>query len=223
MGIMGENKGIIKSIVKGYNDSRLAIIKKFTDSGGDSLEENDFLDDGYITAKINRLKKQYKKLEDELEIAVKYENQSDVWTKEKIVNLVNEQRSIRMNMAFLASNSFEGAKSSLKLIEDIDTDFKLCLDALILYDSGQEDLSLLKLYEFLKSEKEPIDHYLINKVFGRLLRIKGQYCQAIPILQKAVEKRPEDLELHKLLEDCYGNCGMALEEDIESKIIEILL
>lgn len=218
---MGENKGIIQSIVKGYKDSKLAVINKFTDSGGGTFEENGFLDDGYITAKINRLKRIYEKLEGELELVLKYENQSDEWTKEKIVRLINEQKSIRINIAFLASNSFEGAKSSMKLIEDIDTDFRLCIEALILYDTGYEDLSLIKFHEYLKSKNEPINHYLINKTFGTLLCNKGQYRQAITIFQKAVEKRPEDLELHTLLKDCYERCGMLFEKEIEDSILTL--
>lgn len=216
---MGDKKGIIASVIKGYNDSKLAIVKKFTDSGGDSLEENDFLDDGYISTKISRLKKRYQKNEDTLKLALEYENQSDKGTKEKLTRLFNEQRSIRMNMAFLASNSIDGAKDSLNFIEDIDSKFKQCLEALVLYDSGHEDASLLKFYGYLKHEKEPIDHFLINKTFGKLLCGKGQYRQAIPILQKAVEKRPEDVELHMMLMECYDNCGMVFEKSLEESIV----
>lgn len=218
---MDENKGIIKSIIKGYNDSKLAIVKKFTDSGGDSLEENDFLDDGYISTKISCLKKRYQKNEGELQLALEYEKKSDEWTKEKIARLINEQRSIRMNIAFMASNSFDGAKKSLNLIDDIDSDFKQCLEALILYHSGQEDASLIKFHDFLKNEKEPIDHFLINKIFGKLLCAKRQYRQAIPILQKAVEKRPEDVELHTMLIECYDRCGMSFEKLLEGSIVEL--
>lgn len=216
-----ENGGILKKIIRGYNDSRMAIFKKLVENTTNIQDENSFLDDGTIKARIELLKSQYKKLVNELELASKHGDGSGEDRVRK-VDLFNKLREVEFDMAFFASNNFEMIDSCLDMTKNANTNFKMCLLALKLYMEGNEKDAFLKFYEYFKDKDGLLEHYLVNKTYGTLLYKANQYNQAKMLLQHAVTKRPEDKELHVLLKDIYKRIGQEVEEQIETNIIELL-
>lgn len=216
-----ENGGILKKIIRGYNDSRMAVLKKLVDNTASIEDENSFLDDGTIKAKIGRLENQRKKLINELKLASKYGGGSGEDMANK-ADLLNRLKEAEFDMAFLASNSFEMIDSCLDMLKETSTDFTLCLLALKMYEEGNEKDAFFKFYEYFEDKNGLLEHYLINKTYGTLLYKKNQYAQAKMLLQHAVTKRPEDRELHVLLKDIYNKAGQEVEEQIEANIIGLL-
>ena len=88
--------------------------------------------------------------------------------------------------------------------------------------SGQEKKAIETFYGYFKNRKGILNHYLINKVYGLLLYKYEQYNLAIPLLRTATEKRPEDIESHRILKEIYSSLNMRQEEQIEKNILAVL-
>jgi hypothetical protein len=212
---------LLKDIIKGYKESKIAIIQRFSGSEGGIYDETNFLDDGYIRVSIDRLKKEHSEIDNEIEILMKYTKQ-DSSTLEKQQKLIMRKQEIRLEMAFLASNNLSNIDSCMNLIEELSTDFKLCLIALRYYDNRDNKKAFEAFYEYFKDRTVLLEHYLINKVYGVLLYNLKQFDLSIALLRKAAEKRPEDIEVHRILRDIYSITNRNCEENIELSIIRLL-
>lgn len=212
---------MIKEVIKSYNNARLAVIQKMSDSEEGILQETQFLDDGTIEAKIERLKKNYALVNQEVELLSQYDKKSYHNTN-KIEELLTKRNEISIYIAFLGSNSLNSLDTCADLIKDFDTDFKDCILALQYYKVGQEKKAFEIFYGYFKNRKGILNHYLINKVYGLLLYKYEQYNLAIPLLRTATEKRPEDIESHRILKEIYSSLNMRQEEQIEKNILAVL-
>ena len=212
---------MIKGVIKSYNNAKLAIIQKLSDSEEGIVQETDFLDDGIIEIKIERLKKNYSMVNQELEMLSKYDKK-DSYNADKIEGLRTKKNEISFEIAFLGSNSFNSLDTCANLIKEMDTDFKDCILALQYYKVGQEKKAFEIFYGYFKNRKGILNHYLINKVYGLLLYKYEQYNLAIPLLRTATEKRPEDIESHRILKEIYSSLNMRQEEQIEKNILAVL-
>lgn len=212
---------MIKGVIKSYNNAKLAIIQKLSDSEEGIVQETDFLDDGIIEIKIERLKKNYSMVNQELEMLSKYDKK-DSYNADKIEGLRTKKNEISFEIAFLGSNSFNSLDTCANLIKEMDTDFKDCILALQYYKVGQEKKAIETFYGYFKNRKGILNHYLINKVYGLLLYKYEQYNLAIPLLRTATEKRPEDIESHRILKEIYSSLNMRQEEQIEKNILAVL-
>lgn len=212
---------MLKKIIKSYNNGKIALIEKMTGLENGIYDEVFFLDDGYIKSKIERLKKEYNSISKEIEMIAKYDER-DNYGRDKLNHLVNKKVNIKFEMAFLASNNFLNIDSCLNLLEEIDTDFKLCLHGLKHYKEGDEKRAFETFYKYFKDKNVLLEHFLINKVYGMLLFNLKQYDISLMVLRKSVEKRPEDKEIHCILKEIYSLKEMELEKTIEENIIELL-
>ena len=212
---------MIKGVIKSYNNARLAVIQKLSDSEEGIVQETHFLDDGIIETKIERLKKNYAMVNQELEMLSKYDKK-DSYNADKIEELRAKRNEISFDIAFLGSNSLNSLDTCADLIKDFDTDFKDCIVALQYYKVGQEKKAFEKFYGYFQNKQGILNHYLINKVYGLLLYKYEQYNLAVPLLRAAAEKRPEDIELHRVLKEIYLILSMRLEERIEQNILAVL-
>ena len=84
---------MIKGVIKSYNNAKLAIIQKLSDSEEGIVQETDFLDDGIIEIKIERLKKNYSMVNQELEMLSKYDKK-DSYNADKIEGLRTKKNEI---------------------------------------------------------------------------------------------------------------------------------
>lgn len=69
---------------------RLAAIRKFSDHGYDILEEPGFIDNGYIRMKIEGLKAEYAKLDQQIEQLIQFD-QKDDYNQQKIAALLAQK------------------------------------------------------------------------------------------------------------------------------------
>lgn len=212
---------MIKGIIKNYNDAKFSFIQKMSQSEESIFYETQFLDDATIGCRINRLKDEYERLGSDIEMLTRYDT-NDSYNKEKLKYFVKRRDDICFNIAFLASNSLNSLDSCVQILGDLDTNFKLCIKALMYYKSGDEQKTFEYFYAYFKDKNVLLEHYLINKVYGSLLYKCEQYDVAMLLLRKAVEKRPEDIEIHRILKDIYLLKNMKEEEKIEQNILEIL-
>ena len=105
---------------------------------------------------------------------------------------------------------------------DENNDFKICLKALKEYDLGNKIKALTLFDEYFNKNKYMLEHYLISSIYGKLLYESRQYGKAVILLRKAIEKRPEEVELHLILRDIYIKLGDEKSQDIEESIIRLL-
>ncbi|WP_237737294.1 hypothetical protein [Clostridium carboxidivorans] len=211
----------MKKIIKAYNDTKIAIIQKLSQSDEGTLQETEFLDDGTIYCRIERLKEKFSSVNQEIEMLINYDKKDNYYT-EKLRQLNTKKNEISLNLAFLASNNLNNLDTCEKITTGLNTDFKLCITALKYYKVGDEKSAFESFYEYFKNKSGVIDHYLINKIYGLLLYKYKQYKIALPLLRKSAEKRPEDVEIHRILKEIYLILSMKHEEKIEKNILEVL-
>lgn len=216
-----DNAGLLNQIIKNYNNAKMEVIKRLASEEYNPFDEIIFIDNGIINSKIDNLKKNFKELIEEVQ-NIKNNNDINDENYNRLNNILIKQQDIKVEIAFLASNNFSNIDSSLNLIENINTDFKKCLLALNEYIKGNENESFKLFYDFFKDKNELLNHFLINKTYGTILYHYKQYKQAVMVLQKAVEKKPEDKEIHLILKQIYIETGQAFEEKIEENIISLL-
>lgn len=212
---MVQSAGVIQKTVQAYQDTKLAFLKKVMD-GSDIVDENGFLDNGTIKARINRLKEEHAEIQKEISILVKV---NDDRNKDTVKQYMERIQELTFQMAFYASNSLENIEYCLTLTRNINSDFSLCLQALLEYKQGNNNQSFQLFLQYFQDKDRLLEHFLINKVFGTLLFEEKQFKQARVVLLKAVEKRPEDLEIHFLLASIYDSLGLEFEKQMEEKII----
>lgn len=212
---------LIKSAIKDYNNAKFAFIQRFSQSEDGIIQETNFLDDKTIQSKIERLKKEFSQIGQEIELLIKYDKQDSNNTK-KLKEFLKRKNEISLNIAFLGSNSLNNLDNCEEIIKDLNTDFKLCIRGLRFYKNGEYLNSFECFYEYFNEKSGVMEHYLINKVYGLLLYKNKQYKMAVPLLRKAVERRPEDIESHRILKEVYSILNMKQEEKIEQNILEVL-
>lgn len=212
---------MIKEIIKSYNDSKYSFINKMAQIDMDIAVEVDQLDDSLIQSRVSGLKIEFNRTIQDIEILMKYDKK-DEENRMKIRNLVDKKNDICLRMAFLASNSMNSLEACDELLENFETDFKLCIKALRFAREKEDDKALSHFALFFKDKKFLLDHYLINKTYGLLQYQNGDIETALIFLRKAVEMRPENLEIHQILKDIYQKLHKGMESEIEQNIIDVL-
>lgn len=212
---------MLKKIIQLYNQGKMEVLEKLSDSQGGNSDEVFFEDDGKVAAMISRCKKECANVESEIECLIKYNNR-DEKSKQQIAQLMGKRRAILARMAYYASNKLNNVENCIQLLEDVPTDFKDYLSALKSYAGGKEAEAYEQFRRIAARNDEFADHYLTNKIFGKLLWEKGRSEQAIECLYKVVQKRPEDLEVHNWLLQLYRQTGDQLGAEVERKIIMLL-
>lgn len=209
---------LLKKTVQAYQDTKLAILRKVIDSS-DILDEEGFLDDGFIRAQIRSLKKEYSVIQNEIKILLDVNDDRNI---QKLSQYRKRQEDLIFQMAFYASNSFNNLDYCLDILKGMETDFIVCIEALKAYKNAKHTESFQLFYRYFEGKTFLLEHYLINKTYGTLLLKENQLPQAKILLQKAVEKRPDDVELHLLLRDLYLQLNLQFESQIESSILKQL-
>lgn len=212
---------MLKEIIKGYNDSKLALIEKLSDSEEGIYDELDHFDDGYIKVKIKRLQKEYEEKQNEINSIEKY-NMNDNNDNNSKRELIKRLEEIRFEMAFLASNNIKNIDSCFNLLNGMNTDFLLCIRGLKYYSECNEKEAFNSFYSYFKGKKVILNHFLINKVYGTMMYNYKQYDMAAIMLRKAAEKRPEDVEVHKILKNIYLETNKYNMIQIEDAVIDLL-
>lgn len=214
---------MIKELVREYKNIKISAINKLSGVEESLYDENLFLDDGFLYSKIEKLKADYDNIIKEIEDIVKYDVKNDEYKNNKLIEKMHKKDSILFELAFLSSNDFSQLEISKKTLDNIDTDFSLCVQGLIYYKEGNMIDSFKYLQKYFEiNNNYHINHYLANKVYAELLNKCNEYELSLRYLRQAIKLRPENLELHKNIYDIYVKLGKIKESKIERDIINIL-
>ena len=211
---------MLEKLIKTYNQGRMNFIEKLSDD--DFIQQEiKFFDEGRIEVGINVLKKDYEKLNKEI-IFLNNPYTEDSNREEKLQYLFNRQHEIIITMVFLASQNFNNIDSCIRFFADMNDDFMFCLEGLKLYSEGNTRGAYEKLNGYLKKHKGFMKHYLLNKIYGKMLYDYGDRLNAYTYIYLASQERPEDAELHRLLGYMYRESGNFAGEFIENSVLKVL-
>lgn len=202
---------MIKELVKGYNSLKIKLATKLGEGHEGIRDELEFLDDSIIASKINHIKKICAIIDQDMAHA----------TDEDIKYLLKEKQEYIFEIAFLASNSAKNIDFCLNII-DKNNDFVNCLKAIKLVEEGKNKEAKVLFDNYFKTNKYLLEHYLISKMYGKLLLEAGDLYNAALFLRKAIEKRPDEIEIHKMLEYIYLQIGEEILLANEREIISML-
>lgn len=198
---------MLDKLIKGINDTKLAMIERLSGTENVLDEEADFIDDALLKNRIERLKKK----SSEIELIIREDE-----SKTEVM------RQIGFEIIFLASNNIKNIESCLALAANMNTDFIMCLRGLEYYETKNYDKAYEAFTAYFKEHPKLLQHYLINKTYGLLLYSAKQYEKSICFLRKASTYKPEDIEIHKVLQICYTQLGQEAGRKVEKNIIRIL-
>lgn len=202
---------MINEIVTGYNSFKIKLSNKLGNGTEGLWDELEFLDDNIIKSRIDYIKRISKLIDEEIKEA----------KGEKLAYLLNKKQESIFEIVILASNNIKNIDFCLQMIDE-NNDFKICLKALKEYDLGNKIKALTLFDEYFNKNKYMLEHYLISSIYGKLLYESRQYGKAVILLRKAIEKRPEEVELHLILRDIYIKLGDEKSQAIEESIIRLL-
>jgi tetratricopeptide (TPR) repeat protein len=203
--------------VKAYQSIKATIIKEVGDINT-YLREIPFVDHSLIKYGIESLQRKHKEIVARIDAFSDEENPDHAI----ISDLISAERQICIELAMLISHRIEDIDYSLSLVANIDTDYKLCLRALKAYSEKDYDRSLALFYEYISTANRMPETYVANTIIARILFGQREYSKAIAFLRYAVSKKPDDLELHRMLQTCYTNLNQIQESEVERQIVEIL-
>lgn len=199
---------MLKELITKYNNFKIKTIENIGESREGINDELEFLNDSLIASKIEYIKKICKKVNEDMEKAQ---------GKDEREFLIKKKNEYMTEIAILASNNLKNIDFSLRIIDKQNSIYK-CLSALKNYKE-ENIVQAKELFEgYFLENKYILEHYLISKVYGIILYDNKDYVNAGIFLRKAIEKRPEDIEIHKILKDIYSKNNdeimMKKEEDI---------
>ncbi|MEE0248409.1 hypothetical protein [Peptacetobacter hiranonis] len=182
-----------------------------------------FIDDTYVEISYKNFIKRYNSIQKELENIVE-NNEMDSISKERIGKLLKEQDELIVKKIFIISNNEKYLEFAIKILGTIkeNINYKIGLEAVKKYKEGyfnEAEILFQKYYSYLN--KLP-NHYLINKTYSKLLIKSNDNNIAMELIRKAIEVKPDDLELHKMINEIYKVMNMLKEAEIEEKIIKVL-
>ena len=219
---MSETKGLLKNAIRGYQETRMALIRKWMDHAVTHVDETDFRDEGMDRARTKRLQAEYASNLRELELLRLYEDTTQAHTKEKYRSITERQAAICLELAVVGSERLERLEECLQLLDGLETEWTDALQGLLAYREGSSEESFRLLYPFLRSRKDLLRHYRINLVYGKLLMERGLPAQAVAPLRQAAQLRPEEVEAHLLLSTALQESGERYAASIEDEIIRLL-
>lgn len=212
---------MIKKAINTYHKAKLGMIKEFAKNSNEVIDEAKFYDDGYLTIKINNLKKELEIIMSDLATAIEFEKKNKI-TSKKIEDLNIKKDSLMFEMCFYASNSFNSLDMCRAMFENINDEFIDCIEALIAYRENKIEDAFKLFHKYFSNTQSIPSHYLINKIYGSILMNYNQNNMAIKLLREAASRKPEDVEVHKMLYKLYKENNLSKELEVEKMIIDLL-
>jgi len=212
---------MLEKIATLYRKAEMGLISGLAGTTATVIDETCFYDVGYMQTQIERIKKELKRITDELGGQLDLKDDSDYARKHQS-ELLEQRERLLFHMVFLASNSFSNLENCVKLASGHRWEFMTCVQGLQEYKAGHKDKAFQLLEAYYRQHGSVKEHFLINKVFGLLLVEKGQHKKAIPFLTYALQFVPDDMECLENLKLCYQREGNANRATIVSEILALL-
>lgn len=212
---------VLEKIATLYRKAEMGFISGLAGTTSCVIDEVSFYDVGYMQTQIERIKKELKRITDDLGVQVEVKDNSD-YAKRHIAELMEQREQLLFHMVFLASNSFNNLDSCVNLSDGHDWEFLDCIRGLQAYRAGQKDIAFHQIEAYYRQHGKMEKHFLINKVFGLLLAEKGQYQKAISFLTYALQFVPDDTECLQKLKLCYQKVGNTGRASVVNEILAVL-
>lgn len=211
-------KKLIKTYHKIYNISKLQVIERIMGEENFFREEVTCFDDGRVEAGIKRLQADYAKISEDIKFLMETSKRDESYN-DRLQYLRKRQYDMIHLLTFETSQNEKNIDACLNVWGDIDDDFRLCLEGLKLYFSGNQSSSYMKLNEYLKKHDGFGSHYLLNKIYGLMLYEKKLYDDAEKFLYRVTQIKPEDIDTHKMMMDLYHHNNNITGETVERNIL----
>ena len=212
---------MLEKVIDTYYKGKLSLIKEMSTNNFQIIDEVQVYDNGYLTTKVNYLKAQLEEVMNELNIAITYEKK-DKYTSERIEALNRQKEELIFSMCFYASNGLNSLDMCRNMLNGTTEEFKTCIDALISYKNNEIETAFKLFHKYFSETNKIPKHYLINKIYGLISKKYGQDEMAITLLQEAAAKKPQDIEVHKMLYELYERNGLKQELEVEKIAINLL-
>lgn len=212
---------VLEKIATLYRKAEMGIISGLSGTTSCVIDEVSFYDVGYMQTQIERIKKELKRITDDLSVQVELKDSSD-YAKKHMAELMEQRERLLFQMVFLASNSFSNLDNCLNLSAGHQWGFLDCVRGLQAYRAGQKDKAFQQIEAYYRQHGKVEKHFLINKVFGLLLAEKGQYQKAISFLTYALQFVPDDTECLQKLKLCYQKVGNTGRASVVNEILAVL-
>lgn len=213
---------MFEKFIKAYSQKKMQLIQNFTSTDIESLySETDDIDDGEITARIELLKKEYEKTNNELHFVHQYDAKDNV-RSEKLRFLVEKCDDIKDEMAFWASNRLENIDMCKSLASESQRPFAQCLEALEQYRKGNLPDAFALLDGYIHDGNDFFKHFLLNKIYAQHLLDKGDWPAAERYCKRAEKLRPDNREIHLMLANIYEKLAMPARQNKELMVADLL-
>lgn len=217
-----QNSGFLNTIINTVSSGKIRLVSSLS-GVNDFTDEANFIDDGYLKVKIEKHRRRYEQIKKQLEAYLQDPKTGD---GDAIDSLRHEFSKQEFGLCFYSSHIPKNLSLCSRLLSrnTVDLRFNACVHALEMYFKGDEDAAYTALENALDDSEGPkcYDHYLINKTYGTLLLNHGRTGSAVFYLQKAVERKPDDMELHMMLYNIYKANGMVMETNITMEILNLI-
>lgn len=194
---------MIESVLLGKKKMMLKLKNMSSGYIGAFYEENDIWDEAFIKANFEYIKEKY--------VQLLNSDQNEQYAE--------TIKDLREDMILLASNSINNIDFAIQLSEKSDSYIGEALVGVYYYKIGEMDKSFASFHSFFNKRKAPLNHYLINKLYGLLLYEKGLYQEASEYLSIAVQKMPDDYEVY----DCLLYCYKMMNDNVSAGLINNII
>lgn len=192
---------MLEKIAALYRKAEMGLIGGLSGTTSIVVEETCFYDVGYLRTQIERIKKELSCISDELNLQFEQKDRSD-YARRHQNELLERREQLLLRMVFLASNSFGNLNDCIRLADGHHWDFISCIQGLQEYQAGRKEQAFQRLEAYSRQHGGMGKHFLANKVFGLLLAENLRDREAIPVLTRALQLVPDDMECLEKLERC---------------------
>ena len=213
----------MSEFLKKKKELKYKFINSLDFSQSDINEEVIFIDDSYIEKKFRRFKREYNEINEEIN-KIKDYSAKDEYSLKRIKDLLLKQNNLVIKSMFIITNNEKYLEQALRILEVIkqEVNYKKALNAIVKYNKGDIYGSSIMFKEYYAKINRLPNHYLINKTYAEIMLINKEYKIAVELIRKAIEVKPDDMELHIKIKKLYEDLGMKKEAFIEDKIINLL-
>ena len=210
---------IIGKAVDIYRKLQMDMIGKLSVENEDIINECPFFDEGYISAQIERLKKEHERLLIELNASKQVDTDYEI---KRSATLNNQINAVEVKIIHYAVNSFAALPLCKKLADGKGLKIEKLILALDEYKAGKIDSSQKLFAEYFGSSNIEAGYFLGNKIYGHILIEAGKTREGLAHLEHAVQLRVNDTELLAWLKEVYETLDMSFESDRVEEAMKIL-
>ena len=208
-------------IAKLYRKAEMGIIGNLSGALAEIPDETCFYDTGYMQSHVKKIQDELKTIREDMKNNMEYGSGSASDQKYR-KELLDRREHLVFNLIFLASNSFSNLEDCLKMADGYTFSFMACVEGLLCFQRGEKDNAYKILSVYIKKHGDVKEHFLINKVYGLLLKDKQEYSNAEAYITNALQYIPDDEECLRALIECYKSTAEHKKAEVVYSVLELV-